>query len=134
MRTVERSTVRPVQQQFESLSSSYRFECAHGIPTSVRKRYELRLARIREELRAHKTSCYLGEVLKLIGALDQRRLTSALTLQKENGGQKLLGEILIDLGWVDEETIRRAVDIQRIGATNRPGDRHTAESRSIQTA
>ena len=119
MRTAESSLAKPIQQQFESLSLAYRFECSHGIPTSVRKRYELRLARIREELRARKTSCYLGEVLKLIGALDQERLESALIIQRENGGKKLLGEILIDLGWVDERMIRRAVDIQRIGTEKR---------------
>ena len=116
MRTAEGPILKPIQQQFESLSSSYRFECSHGIPTSVRERYEWRLSRLREELRSRKTSCYLGEVLKLIGALDQERLTSALSLQRANGGKQLLGEILIDLGWVDEKTIRRAVDIQRIGA------------------
>lgn len=120
MRAAERAILKPIQQQFESLSSSYRFECSHGIPTSVRERYEWRLSRLREELRSRKTLCYLGDVLKRMGAVDEERLASALSIQMANGRKKLLGEILVDLGWVDEETIRRAVDIQRIGAERQP--------------
>ena len=112
MITAGRAATKPVEQRFEDLSSSYRFECAHGIPMSVRQRYELRLSRLREELRNQQTSCRLGDVLKRIGAVDEERLANALRIQRANGTEKLLGEVLIDLGWVDEETIRRAVKEQ----------------------
>lgn len=108
-----------VQERFDALSSLYRFECAHGIPTSVRKRYEMRLAYLRKDLRKSETSCLLGQVLLRVGAIDEKRLAKALVLQQEGGKKKLLGELLIDLGWVDEQTIRRAVNEQRIGAEKR---------------
>ena len=105
-----------LDQRFQTLSSSYRFEQANGgLPVSVRKRYELRLERAREELRDRKTSCRLGEVLKAIGALSEEQLSDALHAQSQERGKRLLGEILVDLGWVNQDAIRRAIDIQRIG-------------------
>ncbi|MFC2100186.1 hypothetical protein ACFLSF_05095, partial [Candidatus Bipolaricaulota bacterium] len=57
---------------------------------------------------------------KRMGAVDEEQLASALSMQMANGRKKLLGEILVDLGWVDEATIRHAVDLQRVGGSSAP--------------
>ena len=103
---------RSVSQEFEDLATSYRSECAQGIPMSVHERYERRLTVLRKELRSRGAPCRLGDVLRGMGALDEKRLASALSIQSARGGERLLGEILIDLGWVDEQAVRRAVAVQ----------------------
>ena len=133
MKTTQQNHPALLHQRFEDLSSQYRFDCSNGITISVRQEYELRLERIREELRGRKTSCYLGEVLKAIGALGEEKLSDALAKQREGGGKKLLGEILVDLGWVHEKTLRRAADIQRIGGINDPGSRSCSQRGSGST-
>jgi len=50
-----------------------------------------------------------------MGAVNNEQLTDALAAQVTSGGDKLLGEILIDLDWASAEKIRRAVELQ--GAT-----------------
>ena len=112
MRLSTQETARPILDQFEDLSVAYRLECEQGIPMSVHERYERRLARLRQELRSRGTSCRLGDVLKRMGSLDDERLADALRIQSSSGGKKLLGEILIELGWASEQTIRRAVEAQ----------------------
>ena len=54
----------------------------------------------------------LGDVLRRIGAVDEKRLTDALSVQAASGGGKLLGEILIDLGWASEQAVRQAAELQ----------------------
>lgn len=44
-----------------------------------------------------------------MGASDEGGLTQALSMQLVNGRKRLLGEILIEFGWDDERTIRRAI-------------------------
>lgn len=49
----------------------------------------------------------LGQLLIEYGAIDQRQLEEALAIQKTKGG--LIGEILVDLGFVKEENIAQAL-------------------------
>ncbi len=108
----ERPVTRSVAREFDDVAASYRSECAHGVPMSVHERCERRLASLRGELRSRHTPERLGEVLRGMGVLSDKQLGEALGIQREGGRTKLLGEILIDLGWVDEEAIRRAVEAQ----------------------
>ena len=89
---------RPDPLRLERLTAAYRLECAHGISTSVRKRYEWRLLQVREVLRRRpQTAARLGEALTRIEAVDEERLADALSIQRASSGTKLLGEILMDL-------------------------------------
>jgi len=56
----------------------------------------------------------LGELLLAQGVLDKDKLEQALAEQERQGRKKLLGEILIDLGFVSAKTVRRAVEEQAI--------------------
>jgi hypothetical protein len=70
------------------------------------------MSQLRQELRTRKTSCYLGDVLNRMGAIDEQQLARALDIQMESGRNKLLGEILVDLGWINETMLRHAVEEQ----------------------
>jgi type IV pilus assembly protein PilB len=52
----------------------------------------------------------LGEVLVEHNAISQQQLEKALAFQKENGG--LIGEILVELGFLREEDIAQALTVQ----------------------
>lgn len=52
----------------------------------------------------------LGAFLVECGVISQAQLDSALVLQKQKGG--LIGEILVDLGFVREENIAQALTAQ----------------------
>ena len=52
----------------------------------------------------------LGEVLVEHNAISQQQLDKALAFQKENGG--LIGEILVELGFLREEDIAQALTVQ----------------------
>jgi len=101
-----------IGRRFENLIVSYRLECAQGIPMSVRERYERRLEELRARLRTRKPSCSFGEVLRRLGAVDSRCVADALRIQREDRVERLLGEILVDLGWINEAMLRRAVQRQ----------------------
>lgn len=79
---------------------------------SVHERYERQLSSLRRTLRSVPTPCRLGDVLQRMGAVDEEHLTNALGVQAASGGGKLLGEILIDLGWASEQAIRHAAELQ----------------------
>ncbi len=98
--------------EFEDLAASYRSECAHGVPMSVHERYGRQLRSLRQELRSVRMPCRLGDVLRSMCAVDNEHLAAALARQSASRGEKLLGEILIDLGWASEQTIRHAVELQ----------------------
>jgi hypothetical protein len=108
----ERPVTKSIAREFDELASSYRSECAHGIPMSVHERYGRQLDSLRKKLRSVPTPCRLGDVLRQMGAVDENRLTDALGVQAASGGGKLLGEILIDLGWASEQAIRQAAELQ----------------------
>lgn len=108
----ERPLSRALSCEFEDLAASYRSECAHGVPMSVHERYGRQLRSLREELRSVQTPFRLGDVLRRMGAVDNEHLADALAMQSASGGEKLLGEILIDLAWASEQTIRRAAELQ----------------------
>ena len=101
-----------IARQFESLASTYRRECAVGTPMSVHDRYAKRLGVLRERLRGQEKSRHLGEILRQMGAVSAAQVVEALEIQGQQARKKLLGEVLIDLGWIDEETIWRAVEQQ----------------------
>jgi len=52
----------------------------------------------------------LGELLVERGAIDQRQLDKALSVQRERGG--LIGELLVELGFISEEDIAQALTAQ----------------------
>lgn len=52
----------------------------------------------------------LGDLLMERGGINSRQLESALVVQKEKGG--LIGEILVELGFVKEEDIAQALTAQ----------------------
>ncbi len=114
---------RSIHKQFEALLASYRLESQRGIPMSVHQRYEDRLAHLREELRNRKAACPIGEVLKRMGAVDEEGLASALRTQEANGKRRLLGEILVDLGWVDRSAVKAAVSVQTTSLRSEREDR-----------
>jgi hypothetical protein len=101
-----------ISREFDDLAASYRSECAHGVPMSVHERYGRQLDSLREELRSTRMPYRLGDVLRRMGAVDEKRLTDALGVQAASGDGKLLGEILIDLGWASEQAIRQAAELQ----------------------
>lgn len=108
---------RLVHQRFDELVDAYRAHSAGGSSLTVCRQYEQQLGLLRDELRCRKSTCRLGELLRRMGAIDELRLGDALAIQQKDGRQRLLGEILVDLGWSSEETIRRAVEIQAASAT-----------------
>jgi len=108
----ERTAMGSIGRELDDLAASYRSECAHGVPMSVHERYERQLGTLRRTLRSVPTPCRLGDVLKHMGAVDEQRLTDALSVQAVSESGKLLGEILIDLGWASEQAIRQAAELQ----------------------
>ncbi len=56
------------------------------------------------------TNKQLGELLIERGIIDRKHLEKALLLQKEKGG--LIGEILVELGYANEEDIAQALTCQ----------------------
>ncbi|MDD5646799.1 MAG: hypothetical protein PHW86_06480 [Candidatus Bipolaricaulis sp.] len=101
-----------ISEAFDEIAAAYRAECAAGIPMSVHERYERRLTSLRAELRSTPTQRMLGDVLRSMEVVDDQQLADALRAQAAGGGAKLLGEILIDLGWATEQAIRQAVERQ----------------------
>lgn len=55
----------------------------------------------------------LGEILLDLGVLSERDLADALELQQHTFSDKLLGEVLVGEQGVEEESIARALIIQR---------------------
>jgi hypothetical protein len=108
----EHPVASSISREFDDLAASYRSECAHGVPMSVHERYGRQLSSLRRTLRNVPTPCRLGDVLKHMGAVDEKRLTDALGVQAASENGKLLGEILIDLGWASEQAIRQAAELQ----------------------
>ena len=101
--------------ELEEVKEEYREKEAIGIPMSVREWYERALAEIRRrirEVRRIRGGKRLGELLVEQGALDQEGLQQALTEQKARGKEELLGEVLVALGLIKEETLLSALQIQ----------------------
>jgi len=103
---------RLIHEEYEALASEYRAHCDHGDRRSVLRTYEEQLESLREELRRRRNAIPLGTILLRLGAIDETRLAGALGVQQESGRKKLLGEVLVDLGWVDEDVLRMAVAAQ----------------------
>ncbi|MEF8725921.1 MAG: hypothetical protein V5A83_03195 [Candidatus Bipolaricaulota bacterium] len=55
----------------------------------------------------------VGEILKDLGVLKREHLTEALENQKDGKKGKLLGEIMLEEGYVKEIDLDRALKIQR---------------------
>ena len=55
----------------------------------------------------------LGEILVDLGILSEDALADALELQRTEFADKLLGEVLMEERGIDEESIHRALTIQR---------------------
>jgi hypothetical protein len=97
--------------EFEKLRSLIRRESATSMPGSVQLRYETRLTALREKLREEQHPYPLGAILVSVGAIDDRQLNLALASQRNS--QKLLGELLVDLGFVTHDALSHALSIQR---------------------
>lgn len=54
----------------------------------------------------------LGEILVDLGVLDQARVSQALAEQEAEGRKRLIGEILVEKGWVRPQDVERALIIQ----------------------
>jgi hypothetical protein len=98
-----------VELSYEKLHSEYEEKIARGIPMSVHERYQDELAGLRVRLQEKSHVEKLGELLLEFGAIDEARLSQALVVQKTNARKRLLGEILVDRGWVDKGMIDRAI-------------------------
>mgnify|MGYP006289884639 CR=1 FL=1 len=55
----------------------------------------------------------VGEILKDLGALKREHLKDALNSQKDGKKDKLLGEIMLEEGYVEEIDLDRALRIQK---------------------
>jgi hypothetical protein len=54
----------------------------------------------------------IGEALVRIGALKSFQVDDVLRLQK-NGDKRLFGEIAIELGYIDDEAIKKYLEAKR---------------------
>lgn len=54
----------------------------------------------------------LGEILVDLGALSPARVDQALREQEREGHRRLIGEILVEKGWVRAQDVERALLIQ----------------------
>lgn len=101
--------------ELEEVREEYRSKDAIGIPMSVRERYEKALAEIRcriREGRKGEVGKRLGEILVETGALDQATLQRGLAEQQLRGNGELLGEVLLSLNLIEEETLLSALHMQ----------------------
>lgn len=101
--------------EFETLRNEYRRKDARGIPMSVRERYEKALSALRNQIRKEridKKENRLGEILVELGFLDQNTLQSGLTEQHQRTNGKLLGEILLLRGAIEEKELLLALHKQ----------------------
>jgi len=55
----------------------------------------------------------LGEILRSIRALSSDELEKALKIQKNEKKRGLLGEILLDEGFIDQETLRQSLSLRK---------------------
>jgi len=55
----------------------------------------------------------LGAILRSAAALSNNQLDKALEVQRKNRKGKLLGEILVDGGFIEEKTLREALFAQK---------------------
>jgi len=54
----------------------------------------------------------IGEGLVRIGAMKQEEVDTVLSRQKE-GDKRLFGEIAIEMGYIDDEAIRRYIESKK---------------------
>jgi len=58
----------------------------------------------------------LGEILRSISDLSNDQLNKALEIQQKEKKRRLLGEILLDEGFVEEKTLRESLALQETKA------------------
>ena len=104
--------------EFEKLRSLIRRESPTSMPGSVQSRYERRLVVLREKLRQEQHPYPLGAILVSVGAISDRQLNLALASQRDS--QKLLGELLVDFGFITHDALSHALSIQRSCPDERP--------------
>jgi len=56
---------------------------------------------------------HLGQILIHLGAVNHNQILEARRHQIKTNNQKRLGEILIELGYITEEELRRGLSIQQ---------------------
>ena len=101
--------------EFEELRREYKMKDARGTAMSVRERYEKDLTEIRDRIRKEQigeVGKRLGEILVETGALDQATLQRGLAEQLLRGNGELLGEVLLSLNLIEEETLLSALHMQ----------------------
>jgi len=55
----------------------------------------------------------VGAILRSVAALSNDQLNKALEIQKGEKKRRLLGEVLLDEGFVDEKTLRESLSVQK---------------------
>jgi len=55
----------------------------------------------------------LGAILRSVAALSNDQLNKALEIQKGEKKRRLLGEVLLEEGFVDEKTLRETLSLQK---------------------
>jgi hypothetical protein len=104
--------------EFEKLRSLIRCESVTFMPGSVQLRYKTRLVALREKLRQERHPHPLGAILVSAGTISDRQLNLALASQRDS--QKLLGELLVDRGFITHDALSHALSIQRSCPDERP--------------
>jgi hypothetical protein len=98
--------------EFEKLISLAKLEASDAMPISVCTRYDERLSSLRRTLKSQRHTYPLGAILVSIGALTDGQLNRALLAQGQSHPTKLLGEFLVELGFVSSEKLSHALAIQ----------------------
>lgn len=102
--------------EYEQVMAEYRVQDERGIPMSVRDRYKNRLSELRQRLQEERHVTPVGKILVETGELRQEELEKGLTEQQQNSG-KLLGEILLEKGYIGEDALHAALCRQTASAT-----------------
>lgn len=98
--------------EFERILHLIKHEAGGTTPSTVHRRYADRLFELRSELRKQAHPSPLGAILVSIGAINEEQLNRALTKQQLSTPKKLLGEFLVEMHWVSEDTLSHALSIQ----------------------
>lgn len=57
----------------------------------------------------------IGTILTETGKIGETQLKQALSIQKESGGTKRLGDILIDMGVISRQTLEETIALHQMG-------------------
>ena len=85
-----------------------------GIEAEAKSQRKSRGALILSVLQDHfEKKRRVGAILRSVAALSNVQLNKALEIQKGEKKRRLLGEVLLDEGFVDEKTLRESLSVQK---------------------